>query len=85
MAEDAAGDDLAKAFNDAIAAETASVGTQSVSAAAMPDDAKRFFCANWPMIKQVLQFLGDKIGGIGGLAVKGLIAAGDILHGKICT
>lgn len=47
-------------------------------------DIKQFFCENWEMIKKVLKFLADSIGGPLGWAARALIAAGDFLHGRIC-
>lgn len=70
----------------AIAAE-ALVGGQppAVAPEALDFDKVRdFFCEHWPMVKQVLQFLGDNIGGIVRWAIRAVIAAGDYLHGKIC-
>ncbi|MBV9884378.1 MAG: hypothetical protein JO276_15320 [Sphingomonadaceae bacterium] len=48
------------------------------------DGIKDFFCRNWPMMKQVLQFIGDTVGGIVRAAIRGVIAAGDFLHDRIC-
>jgi len=47
-------------------------------------DIKQFFCENWPMVKKVLQFLADQLGGLPKMAAKALIAAGDYLYGRIC-
>jgi len=71
-----------------IAAQAMVGDTMSVAeAAAAVDvgDIKEFFCKNWPTIKKVIQFLGDTIGGIAKIVAKALIAAGDLLHGRICN
>ena len=47
-------------------------------------DVKEFFCKNWPMIKKVLEFIADKVGGGVGRLVRAVIAAGDVLHKLIC-
>ena len=47
-------------------------------------DVKKFFCENWPMIKKVLEFIADKVGGGVGRIVRAVIAAGDVLHKLIC-
>ncbi len=47
-------------------------------------DVKDFFCNNWPMIKKVLEFIADKVGGGVGRLVRAVIAAGDVLHKLIC-
>lgn len=80
MADDFTRAELLNVFDEAIAPKA---GFATETAAFAPDP-KKFFCENWPMIKEVLKFLGDKLGGLPGLAVKGLIAVGDVLHGKIC-
>lgn len=81
MAHDVSREELTEAFNRAIDQQGAA---ESAHAEAMSGDAKTFFCDNWPMIKEVLRMLGQKIGGIGGIAVKGLLAAGDHMHTKTC-
>jgi hypothetical protein len=47
-------------------------------------DIKDFLCKNWPMIKKVLQFLAETVGGVPGRVAKALIAAGDLLYRRVC-
>ncbi|MDR6788825.1 hypothetical protein J2Y58_002190 [Sphingomonas sp. BE138] len=47
-------------------------------------DVKSVFCQNWDTVKQVLEFLSGYLPLPVRFAVKALIKAGDILHGKIC-
>jgi hypothetical protein len=84
MADQVTRQELAQAFDDAINAQVNVASGESLVAASLPDDAKALFCKDWGTIKLLLQFIGSSLGGIPGLAVKGLIAAGDLLHGRIC-
>ena len=62
-----------------------SFAAADVAAAVDLGDVKEFFCANWPTIKKVIQFLADTIGGVAKVVARALIAAGDFLHGRICN
>jgi hypothetical protein len=86
MAEAVTRAELLNAFDTAVdpQAEFRASDVAALNVSAFSGSAKDFFCANWEMIKQVLTFLGDTLGGLPKLAIKGLIAAGDILHSKIC-
>ncbi|VXC82037.1 hypothetical protein [Sphingomonas sp. 8AM] len=53
-------------------------------APALVGDARQIFCQNWDVVKQVLSFLKPYLPAPIGWVIAGLIAAGDILHGKIC-
>ena len=66
---------LAGGGEEAMTAEAASLDV---------DDIKEFFCANWPQMKKVLQFIGDTVGGLVRVAIRAVIAAGDFLYGRIC-
>lgn len=72
----------------ALAAD-ALVSGESVSAESTTEadlgDAKDLFCRNWPMIKKVLQFIADKVGGVVAGFVRAVIVAGDFLHRRICS
>lgn len=84
MAEDVTREELTQAFDAAVDSGSQTASSESTAAAAMPDDLKAFFCEHWPRIKQVLQFIGDRLGGIARTVVKGIISAGDLLHRVIC-
>lgn len=80
MEELSAGDrqELARVVGEAMTSE----GAESLAAVDM-SSAKDLFCQYWDILKQVLQFLAPYLGPIG-WAIKGIIAAGDFLHGRIC-
>lgn len=59
-------------------------GQVEAAAAIPPADIKAFFCQNWPMVKQVLQVIADQVGGPVPWFARALIAAGDVMHGRIC-
>jgi len=56
----------------------------TTEAAAEFVDLKKLFCENWQTVKQVLQFIADKLGEPVRSIVKALIGAGDFLHELIC-
>jgi hypothetical protein len=84
MAQAVSRGELLQAFNDAVETDVGASAAEAITAEGLPGDAKQFFCQNWPMIKQVLQFIGDQVGGIVKIAIRGIVAAGDLLHGRVC-
>ncbi len=59
-------------------------GRSEGNAAALTGDARQLFCQNWDVVKQVLGYLKPRLPAPVGWVIAALIAAGDILHGKIC-
>lgn len=57
---------------------------ENAGAPALVGDARQIFCQNWDVVKQVLGYLKPHLPAPVGWVIAGLIAAGDILHRKIC-
>ncbi|AXJ95416.1 MULTISPECIES: hypothetical protein [unclassified Sphingomonas] len=68
----------------ALADDMGGENTKAVDAAALGADPKQLFCQNWPLVKTVLGYIKPLLPAPIGWVISGLIAAGDILHGKIC-
>ncbi|HEY5721084.1 MAG TPA: hypothetical protein VIT45_02055 [Allosphingosinicella sp.] len=78
---------ISAAIDEALAgggSAPAAAAASPVAAAPIVGDAKEFFCKNWLIAKQILEFLLPFLPKKLKDLVQKLIIAGDLIHGRLC-